>query len=106
MNPQPPYFRGGRGFEVGPVYLHQHGGTGALAWATFALVLLLVLGLFASVVSGYAVRARRPIGPRRFGRRRPDPLEVLRLRFASGQITREEYLRAVDDLTPGAPTRE
>ncbi len=106
MYPQPPYFRGGRGFDIGPLYLHQHGGSGALEWATFALVLLLVLGLFASVVSGYGMRPRPAFGRRRFRSGRPDPLEVVRLRFASGQISRDEYLRTVEDLTPIPPTPE
>jgi uncharacterized membrane protein len=37
---------------------------------------------------------------------RPDPLEVLRMRFASGQITRDEFLQATSDLSATETTVE
>lgn len=39
------------------------------------------------------------------GGARPDPLEILRMRFASGQISRDEYLQATSDLATEAPTQ-
>jgi uncharacterized membrane protein len=95
MNPYPPF---PRGFYRGPgtFGIHEHAGNTSLEWATFALVLLIVLTLGALIV------ARLADGPprRRFRMRGgPDPLEVVRMRFASGQITRDEYLQVTSDLT-------
>jgi uncharacterized membrane protein len=95
----------GRGFGYGPgaFQIHQHVADPALAWATFALVLLLVLAVGAMIVArlagGGGRRHRRQF---RF-RGAPDPLDVLRMRFASGQITREEFLQGMSDLTPPGP---
>jgi hypothetical protein len=108
MNPYPP-FQQGRGFGYGPfLRVHEHVGNTPLQWATFALVLLIVLTLGALIVARAAGG-----GPRRhFGQRMvmrggggPDPFEVLRMRFASGQISREEYLQATSDLAADAPTQ-
>jgi len=107
MNIQPPdNFRGGRPFfEV-----HQAGGPSALAWTIFALQLLLLLGLAALLLRSFAFA--RPAGPPRgrpFTRRGPqDPLEHLRVRYARGEISREEYLQVTRDLggTPEEPTEE
>ncbi|HZQ88935.1 MAG TPA: SHOCT domain-containing protein [Gaiellaceae bacterium] len=105
MNPYPPF--PGRGFGFGPgLRAQEHVGNTPLQWATFALVLLIVLTLGALIVarlSGGGPRRRSIARMRRRGR--PDALEVVRMRFASGQISREEYLQAVSDLTPDAPTQ-
>jgi hypothetical protein len=109
MNPNTP-FRG-RGFGYGPnvVAFHEHAANTPLQWATFALVLLIALTLGALVVARLAGGGRRRRhrfgGPMRMRMRgagggRPDPLEILRMRFASGQISREEYLQATADLAP------
>lgn len=105
MNPYPPF---PRGFYRGPetFSFHEHAGSTSLQWATFALVLLIALTLFALIV---ARLAGGPPRRRRFRMRGgPDPLEVVRMRFASGQITRDEYLQAASDLTaqPGPPPPE
>ncbi|HET8892740.1 MAG TPA: SHOCT domain-containing protein [Gaiellaceae bacterium] len=102
-NPPFPFHRGG--FEVGPVYFH-HGGPPALAWATFALVLLLVLAVFAMIVARIAVDRRHqwkqqmafagPGGPH-------DPLELLRMRYARGEIDRDAFLQGTTDLTEPKP---
>jgi|SRR5579872_794687 len=103
MNPNPPFQ--GRGFGYGPgfVRFHEHVGNTPLQWATFALVLLIALTLGALIVARLAGGPRR----RRFRMRggRPDPLEILRMRFASGQISREEYLQSMGDLGADAPTQ-
>jgi uncharacterized membrane protein len=107
MNPYPPFQ--GRGFGYGPALrIHEHVGNTPLQWATFALVLLIALTLGALVVARLSGggRGRRHFGPPRMHHRHgPDPLEVLRIRFASGQITRDEFLQATSDLAPPeAPT--
>jgi|SRR5579862_5498830 len=103
MNTHPPFGRGG-GFGFAPAF-HQT-APGALAWATFALVLLLVLTIGALLVARLA-RGRqrgwgRPAG-RGFGGppgRRHDPVDLLRWRYARGEISRDEFVQGVHDLTP------
>lgn len=97
----------GRGFGYGPEFMrvHDHVGNTPLQWATFALVLLIVLTLGTLIVArlaGGGPQRRHFVKMRRGG---PDPFEVLRMRFAAGQISREEYVQAVSDLTADAPTQ-
>ena len=102
MNHYPPF--PGRGFGYGPgtLQIHQHVADPALAWATFALVLLLVLSVGVMIVARVASGGPRHRSQFRF-RGAPDPLDMLRMRFASGQITREEFLQGMSDLTPPGP---
>lgn len=110
MNPQPPDMFRGRGFDIGPIYLHHGGGNSSLAWATFSLVLLLVLA-FGAVLIAHAAR-----GPRQWQRRMAfapgpphgplDPLELLRIRYARGEISREEFLQGTSDLASSTPGEE
>jgi uncharacterized membrane protein len=110
MNPNTPLR--GRGFGYAPNFAgyHDHVANTPLQWATFALVLLIALTLGAFVVARFARggRRRHRFGPpmrmrMRGGPGGPDALDVLRMRFASGQISREEFLQATADLTPAAP---
>jgi uncharacterized membrane protein len=107
--PAPMFHRGG--FDGGPVMYH-HGGPHALALATFALVLLIALAFFALIVARAASRRHHhhpkwhhrmafagPGGP-------PDPLEMLRMRYARGEIDRDTFLQGTTDLTASAPTEE
>jgi hypothetical protein len=98
-----------RGFGFGPVLVqHQNNHPNALAWATFALVLLLVLTVGAMIVARFAARrSRRWHGPWP-GRGhfafagagpRHDALDVLRWRYARGEIGRDEFLQGTSDLT-------
>jgi hypothetical protein len=91
----------------GGTFLYHHGGPNALAWTIFALQLLLLLGLGALLVSALAgprlrpwARAvpdpSRPPGGPQPGR--PDPLEVVRMRYARGELARDYYLLATLDL--------
>jgi uncharacterized membrane protein len=102
MNTYPPLQGRGFGFRPTPdAYYYGH-GTPALAWATFALVVLLVLTVGALLIARFAGgRGRRQLGRKMMMRHGgpPDPLEVLRMRFASGQIGRDEFLQASSDLT-------
>lgn len=108
MNPTPPFQGRGFGFGPGLVRIHDQAGNTPLQWATFALVLLIVLTLGTLIVArlagGGGPRRRQLVKMRRGGHGGPDPLDVLRMRFASGQISREEYVQAVSDLTADAPT--
>src|SRR5437588_12755131 len=100
MNNYPPFRGRGFGYGPGPFNVHEHAANAGLAWATFALVLLIVLTLGALLVarfSGGGHRHGRHFGPP-MRRGRPDPLEILRMRFASGQIRRDEFLQATGDL--------
>jgi uncharacterized membrane protein len=113
MNQNPPFRGRGFGFGQNLIAFHDHAANTPLQWATFALVLLIALTLGALIVARMSQgggRRRRGFGPPRRGRMRmrgggPDPLDVVRMRFASGQISREEYLQAVADLTADAPTQ-
>ncbi|HZO61444.1 MAG TPA: SHOCT domain-containing protein [Gaiellaceae bacterium] len=94
-------FRGGDGPLRGAVVRHvDGGGPGALAWVIFALVLALLLLTIASLVlDDYRSRAGRPSA-----QSAPGPpgstraLTVLDDRYARGEISRDDYLRARDDL--------
>jgi hypothetical protein len=116
MNSNPPFRnRGGTFFD--PAF--HHGGPSALAWTIFALQLLLLLGLAALLVAALAGPRRRPWVRPFPGTGRPpggpppgrqDPLEVVRMRYARGELNRDDYLQATRDLggTPAdeAPTAE
>jgi uncharacterized membrane protein len=96
-NDGPPFFRGA--FE------QHHGGAGSLGWIIFALQLLMLAALAVLLVRAFAWR------PRRRAQAAPaagDPLELVRYRYASGELTRDEYLQASRDLggEPDAPTEE
>jgi uncharacterized membrane protein len=99
MNTNPPFQRG-RGFGYGPVVEHFHQGNTSLEWATFALVLLLLF-VFGMYLVAWSSRGRGRFGPpqrMRLRGGRPDAREMLRMRFASGQMSREEFLQAESDL--------
>ena len=110
MNTYPPLQ--GRGFGFGGhMAVHVQQGNTPLQWATFALVLLLVVWFAAVLIALWArrdaFRHRRRMWMGRPGRGgRPDALEMLRMRYASGQMTREEFLQATGDLTSTAPATE
>jgi uncharacterized membrane protein len=75
------------------------GGTDPVLWAVFGLVLALlvlaVLALTARYGAAWRFRSVAVAG---------DPLDVVRLRYARGQLSREDYLQASADL--GAPSIE
>jgi uncharacterized membrane protein len=92
---------------VGPV---QHG------WFWFGwLMPLLFFALLAGLIVWVVLRTtRRPAAPAyatgwapppaRFG---PDPaLEQARLRYARGELSREDFFRVAEDLRPGGPRVE
>ena len=106
-NGYPPFNRGG---GVGPMVYVHHGGASPLHWAVFALLLILVLavaGLLMTQLAGG--RSRRGslglgfAGPARGPVHVGDPLDVLRNRYARGEIGRDEFLQATSDLTAPLP---
>ena len=80
--------------------MYHHGGPGPLGWTVLALQLLLVLGvawLLASLVLGRI--GRRPaVAAAAPPARESLPLEALHMRYARGEIGRDEYLQARSDL--------
>ena len=113
MNPQHPH---GRPFFVGPGFDGHHGGAGStLDWVIFALQLLMLAALAVLIARAFVRRGPRFAGGPppyvmrlRRGGGAPDSLEILRLRYARGEISRDDYLQAHRDLggAADAPTEE
>ena len=108
-NPAPFPFQKG-GFD-GPMMYHVHdGGPHVLAVVTFFLVLLIALTLFALLVARAASRGHHRKWHHRMAFAGPggpaDPLEILRMRYARGEIDRDAFLQGTTDLTASAPTEE
>ncbi len=91
-----------------PLYIggHEHHSGHPLAWVLFALLLLVLLLVVANLV---ATLTRRRSGPWRGGPWGPGPRlgpgggldeasAILRVRYARGEIAREEFLQASEDL--------
>lgn len=84
-----------------------HHGSHPLAWVLFALLLLVLMLVIANLVATLMRRQRGlwrggPMGPAFAG---GGPEAVLRMRYARGELSREEFLQASTDLaTPGPPS--
>ena len=92
-------FRGGRGMMFPGDFGGGHNGAGGLAWAIFALELLMLLALAVLLVRAFAFRPGPQPGRFMMHRRGPrDPLAHVRMRYARGDISRDEYLQATRDL--------
>ena len=106
MDTNPQQFRG-RPFMPGGGFDH-HGGGSTLEWVIFALQLLMLAALAVLIARAFMRRGpgpgRRPMHMRRGGP--PDPLHHLQMRYAAGEISRDEYLQAQTDLGGPAPTAE
>ena len=81
----------------------EHGGSHPLGWIILALLIAVLVVLLVHLVmkllaSRRAAAATTPAGAA------AEPLAVLRLRYARGEVGRDEYLRASEDL--GAPAGE
>ena len=86
---------------------HRGGGADTLEWVIFALLLVLILLVIAQMA--LVLLRRRRFG-RHFGRGmhgpgpggppwgRPDPLAIARMRYARGEIGRDEYAQLTQDL--------
>ena len=74
-------------------YMH-HDGPGFVAWFFMILLIVLIVALVALAVR-YLAQQRQPAVQQA---RNDQPLEVLRLRYARGEIDREAFLTANADL--------
>lgn len=79
----------------------EHAGNGhPFLWLLFFIVLAVVVGLVAALVFRWL--ARRQVGALRFapaaGGSAADALGVVRLRYARGEIDREQFLQTTADL--------
>jgi uncharacterized membrane protein len=80
----------------------HHGGL-FLGWGLGVVFLVLLIGLAVYVVAGLTRGHTAPQPAGAPGHGQPDdPLAILRLRYARGEISRDEFLRANEDLG-GAP---
>jgi uncharacterized membrane protein len=102
--------RGWTGYA--PLYAEHHHGGHPLAWVLFALILVLLLLVIANLATTLRRRRRGPwtSGPAPWMRHGAGlaaaggaPEEVLRLRYARGEITRDEFLQASADLAGPGP---
>ena len=100
FGPPPPMFRGFP-HEGGGYYFHHGGGPHPLAWVIFALLLVVLVALAALIAAQLAGRRKPPW--RLAGAGPADPLAVLRFRYARGELSREEFLQASQDLGAGEP---
>jgi uncharacterized membrane protein len=95
----------GPGPWSGPFVHEVHHGWFWFGWLMPILFLAVVAGLVVWIVLR---TTRRPPAPAvaggwvpRFG---PDPaVEHARMRYARGELSRQDYLRVREDLTPGGP---
>jgi uncharacterized membrane protein len=102
----PDGFRGEDGSPFRGAFVHvDGGGPSALTWAIFALlVVLLLLAIASLAIDAYYRRRSARSVPASVSDTRPAPeessraLAVLDDRYARGEIARDEYLRARDDL--------
>ena len=75
-------------------------------WWPFMLVRLLLWGVFLSLLVWFAVRVfSRGRGDARPGATRDSAEEILRERFARGEINAEEYERSLEILRTGTARR-
>jgi uncharacterized membrane protein len=79
-----------RPYGPGPMRIEDNHHPGALGWVIFALELLMLAALIFLIVRSF-MPARRRSAP-------AQPLAQLQMRYANGQISRDEYLQAERDL--------
>jgi len=86
----------------GPWWCPMCGSGGAWGWGMGAMALfwIVVLGIAIWLVLQLVGRGRSPGGDA--GRTRAE--EILKERYARGEIDRETYQRMLDDVRPGPPS--
>jgi uncharacterized membrane protein len=77
---------------------HPGNGDDALLWVVFALVLVLLLVVLVSLVLDYYHRSNEPQSAENVPPSGGAALEILDTRYASGELTRRDYLQARKDL--------
>jgi uncharacterized membrane protein len=90
-----------------PYWQAGHHGTHPLAWLLFFVLLALIVA--AAVWLVLRLAGRRPLLPvaptaMSSGPQADGALETLRLRYARGEIDRDEFLRVSGDLGAAPPT--
>lgn len=92
-------------------YVVNHGGHHPLEWLIFFLLLALVVALVVWLILRFtSFRVGAPPLAQAAGPRLDEALDVVRMRYARGEIDRREFLRLSKDLgepagpEPDAPT--
>jgi putative membrane protein len=74
-----------------------HHGAGWEAWGTFVLMLVVVIAIIVAIV--YFMRAvAGPSAPNSSSAPPESPRDILKRRYAAGEIDREEYQQKLNDL--------
>ena len=85
-------------------YVQHGGGPHIFAWLLFVFLLLLLIGLAVLVLTRFSITQRSPALPAPVPMRAgEDPQELLRLRYARGEIDRETFLQVSQDLGGNPP---
>ena len=92
-----------RGGLFGPGAYH-HGGGHPLEWAILGVTIAILVVVTALLVLRLAGRSRPGWRKFAFPGGPPDPAGLLRLRYARGELSRDEFLQASSDL--GEPPTE
>ena len=85
----------------------MHGwGFGSFGWIGFILMWLILIGFVVLVVLGIVGLMRgltsdgvRALAPNHKEEFQPSPSDILQIRYARGEITREQYLQMLDDMS-------
>ncbi len=72
-----------------PTMMNWNGGNGSMGWAGGLLMILVTVAVVALIL--WAVRAQFPGRP---GTERTGPLDLLKRRYAAGELTHAEYEQA------------
>jgi uncharacterized membrane protein len=83
-------------------YMHGGDGPHVFAWLLFALLLALLVGLIIVVAARWGRPLRSSAAPAPLALKSgDDPQELVRLRYARGEIDRETFLQVSQDLGGG-----
>jgi putative membrane protein len=86
-------------------YMHGGDGPHVLAWLLFALLFALLIGLIVVLVARWGGLHRGSAVPALGGSKTgEDPHELVRLRYARGEIDRETFLQVSQDLGSPPPS--
>lgn len=82
-------------------YMHGSDGPHTFAWLLMFLLLALLIGLVVMLVTKWeGGRRAAAAGTAPLARTGDDPYELVRLRYARGEIDRETFLQVSQDLSP------
>jgi uncharacterized membrane protein len=92
-----------------PVWYEAHHGPGPFAWLVFALLVVAVAGLIVIaarwLLAGRPAHAGTPVpsGLPASSGGVEEALQVARLRYARGEMARDQYLQLLEDLVGPTP---